>query len=188
MELPSKDTTEVVKNLITAGGIILGGIWAFWRWSLSEYIRRRRELPSFDGEMSARSANFKDGKEVLTVGCKWRNVGVVPLKVNTQATCFTLFDIPDGTQNGPIGPRLKNLRELFVRRPWEHWPGAILEPATNSELQAHFLVERGGTYVVSCRLEALTKPGALKQVWVREIVWKSAVDPEHTPPSMQVTS
>jgi hypothetical protein len=188
MDLFTKEGSEVAKNLATSGGLILGGAWAFWRWTLSEYLRMRKEIPSFDGELVARGADFSEEFEVLTASCKWRNVGVVPLPVNTQATRFTIHEVVEGTPEGPIGPRLQNMREVFVRRPWEHWASAILEPGTNSELQAHFLLARGGTYVVSCRLEAATRPGKDKQVWVREVVWHSDSDRTKAPQILQVTS
>ena len=169
--LPSKDDAETFQHLVTAVGVILAGAWAFWRWSLSEFLRRRREIPSFDGEISAFSVPVGERRVLLSVSCKWRNVGAVALPVNTKATSFTLYTVPNETPLGPVGPRMGNLRELFVRYPWEHWPGAILEPGTSSDFQAQFLVEAGRPYVVSCRLEAVTKPRSLKQVWVRELVW-----------------
>jgi hypothetical protein len=173
MDLPSKVTAETIQALVTSLGIVLTGAWAFWRWSLSEYLRQKREMPSFEGEMFARAVPHTEKQVVLTVSCKWRNMSAVPLNVNTQATKFTVFEVPNGTPLGPIGPRLGNLQERYVRKPWEHWPSAVLEPHTCSELQAHFLVEGNRPYVLACRLEADTKPNSSKQVWVRELVWIS---------------
>ena len=179
MELPSKDATETVKNVATAVALVVGGIWAFWKWSLSAYLRHRREMPSFEGEMTARvlsdASLSKANHAILTVTCKWKNVSAIPLNVNTKETRFTVFEIPPETPPGPVGPRLNNLKECFVRRPWEHWPSTILEPGTNSEVHAHFVVEEDKTYIIACRLEAVQAPKKQKQVWVRELVWSAKV-------------
>lgn len=173
MGLLSKDTAEIVESLVTAFAIVVGGGWAFWKWSLSEFLRRRREIPSFDGEIAARSVRLNAEKEAVTVYCRWRNCGSVPLSVNTKETRVTVYELPEGMPHGPFGPRLRNIPELHVRRPWEHWPTAVLEPETISEIQAHFTLPAGRVYVFACRLEAESKSGANKQVWVRELVWKS---------------
>lgn len=174
-ELPSKDQAAAIQSLVTSVGIVVGGGWAFWRWSLSEFLRRRSEIPSFDGAISAESIAVNEKQEVITVVCKWRNAGLVPLSVNTSETRVTAYLIPEQTELGPIGPRLNNLKELYVRKPWEHWPTTILEPGTTSEIQVHFLVEARCPYVFSCRLEAVSKPrSTTKQVWVRELVWRSS--------------
>ena len=173
MDLPTKEAAETIESLVTTVGIVAAGIWAFWRWSLSEFLRRRREIPSFDGTISAESVAVNERQEVITVTCTWRNAGTVPLNVNTKETRITAYLIPRDTPLGPIGPRLENLSELYVRRPWEHWPSTVLEPGTTSAIQAHFLVEARCPYVFACRLEAVAC-GKRKQVWVRELVWKSS--------------
>jgi hypothetical protein len=170
MDALSKDGAAIIKDLATVAALVIGGAWAFWRWSLSEYIRRRSEMPSFEGEITAYTVKAQQGRVTLSVSCKWKSLGGLPLDVNTQETRFTVYRIPDDLPPGPIGPRLKNLPELYVRRPWEHWPAAVLEPGTNSQLQAHFLVEPEQTLVVACRLEALHLRRKQKQVWVRELV------------------
>ena len=173
MELPGKDTADVIESLVTAVAIVVGGAWAFWKWSLSEFLRKQREIPSFDGEIAVRSIRLNDEKEAVTVYCKWRNCGSVHLDVNTKETRFTVYELPEAIPLGPFGPRLQNIPERYVRRPWEHWPSAVLEPETTSEIQAHFILSVGRAYVFACRLEAKSKPAADKQVWVRELVWKS---------------
>ena len=174
MDLPNKDTAETIEHLATAIGILLGGLWAFWKWSLSEFLRRRRESPAFYGKISGSSIFIGNNREVLTVVCEWENTSVVSLTVNTKETRFMVYEIPDDTLPGPIGPRLSNWPEKFVRRPLEHWPSTYFEAGTKSDLRAHFLFEVGRHYVIACRLEALTKPGEDKMVWVREFVWQSA--------------
>jgi hypothetical protein len=171
MELPSKDTAETIQALTTAAGIILAGGWAFWRWSLSEYLRRRREIPSFEGEMFARAVPLTQGLVVLTVSCRWKNTSPVPLDVNTEMTGFTVYKVPETAALGAIGPRLGNVDALYTRHSWKHWPTTVLEPHTCSEIQAHFVVEDKSAYVLVCRLEAVTKEGESKRVWARELVW-----------------
>jgi hypothetical protein len=97
MELPSKDTAETIQSLVTSLGIFVAGVWAFWRWSLSEFLRRRGEIPSFDGTISAESVAVNEQQEVITVICHWRNVGTVPLDVNTKETRITAYLIPKQT-------------------------------------------------------------------------------------------
>jgi hypothetical protein len=86
MSLPSHESAETIKDLATAAGILLGGGWAFWRWTFSEYLRRGREMPSIDGEITVRSVLIDDESELITVSCNWRNVSAIPLNVNTKET------------------------------------------------------------------------------------------------------
>lgn len=153
--------------------------------SLSEYLRRKREIPSFEGQLSYTTLHHIDGLAVVSLSCRWKNVGVTPLQVNTNETRFALYSLPVGLQSGPIGPRMNNLKEVHVRKPWEHWPSAVLEPGTNSDLQAHFLVEAGQTYVAMCRLEAVTPAKKPKQIWTRELVVISAPQPSNALPLCQ---
>src|SRR5882672_9660086 len=131
MDLPSKETAETIQALVTSVAVIIGGVWAFWRWSLSEYLRRKREIPSFEGQLSHAVAPVDERRVVLSLSCRWKNVGVVPLPVNTKETRFALYSIPEELPLGPVGPRMNNLTEVHIRRPWEHWPSAVLEPGTN---------------------------------------------------------
>jgi hypothetical protein len=172
MDMPTTETASSIQALVTSAGIILGGLWAFWRWSLSEYLRHRREIPSFEGDMTAGSVCMENGCVLVSVSCKWKNMSAVPLSVNTARTRVTVFDVPDSTQPGAVSPRLNNVVERHVRCPWEHWSDVVLEPHTCSELQAHFLVEEVGTYLLACRLEAVSKKNNPVQVWVRELIWR----------------
>jgi len=176
MELAPKDIAETVQAVVTTVALVVGGLWAFWRWSLSEYFRRKREIPSFEGLLTYSVAAIDDKRVVVSLNCRWKNVGVVPLAVNTQETRFAIYSIPDSCPVGAIGPRMQNLTEIHVRRPWEHWPSAVLEPGTNSDLQAHFLLEAGNILVAMCRLEANTPKGTMKQVWAREVVFQSTAN------------
>lgn len=116
MDLPSKDTAEAFQALVTSVAIVVGGAWAFWRWSLSEYLRRKREIPSFEGQLSHAVTELDTQRVVLSLSCRWKNVGVVPLPVNTKETRFALYAVPDPLPLGPLGPRLNNLTELYVRK------------------------------------------------------------------------
>jgi len=171
--LPSKDTAETIQSLVTTLGIILAGAWAFWRWSLSEYFRHRHDIPSFDGLIRHSCTRNTDSTVVLSVTCVWRNVGNLSLNVDTNETCFRLYSVPKELELGPIAPRMGMLPKIQERQPWDHWPNAVLEPKTESEFQAHFIVPKNMTFIVECRLVAKTNDPNLKQVWVREHVLES---------------
>lgn len=165
----STNTAEAIQAIVTSVGILFTGAWVFWKWSLSEFIRKRREIPSFDGDMHVKEYSSKTELKIISVSCVWRNVGSVPLAINSKTTRYRIFRIPETLGVGAFGPRMDNLEELHVRYPWEHWSDVILEPGTGSELQAHFLVEPHEPLLIECRLEGLKKKG---QVWVREIIFE----------------
>ncbi|GAA5217371.1 hypothetical protein ACFSJ3_18020 [Corallincola platygyrae] len=176
MEWPTLDQAKIIRELATAIGIVLGGAWAFWKWSLSEYFRHRHDMPSFDGEMSWSVAPYSKNQNILSVSCVWRNVGPIALPVNTQETRFTVYKLPETSENIAINTRHGNLVVYADNKPWQHWPEAVLEPATNSQLQSHFILEKGLSYIIVCRLEAVTKPGENKQVWTRDLSWNENVE------------
>ena len=176
MEWLTPNEAKVIKELVTAFGILFGGGWAFWKWSLSEYFRHRHDIPSFDGEISCKVAPYSANQNILSVSCIWRNVGPIALSVNTQETIFTVYKLPTDSLNGAVKTRYGSLDIYSDNKPWEHWPEAVLEPSTSSELQSHFILESGITYIIICRLVAVTRKLENRQVWVRETVWNEKVN------------
>lgn len=175
MDWLTPNEAKIIKELVTSFGILFGGGWAFWKWSLSEYFRHRHDIPSFDGEISCKVIPYSSNQNILSISCVWRNVGRIALLVNTRETRFTIYKLPHESSNCPVNIRHGLLEVYLENKPWEHWPEAILEPSTNSEIQSHFILESGITYVIVCRLVAVTKQNENKQIWVRELVWNDKV-------------
>ena len=48
----SIDDSEAIRNYAIAVGIFIGGIWALWRWVITEIWKYVHEEPDLDGQVS----------------------------------------------------------------------------------------------------------------------------------------
>jgi hypothetical protein len=139
------DLTKFITDWVPPIGIVAAGLFAFWRWGLSEWLRRQREIPSIDkGGMIAKGFPIDESKVWVQLDITWRNPGIVPFEVDTDLTKVDVFEIPDNLPVGPLKIRKGEITDLYEPR-YSHklFSGSRslkFEPGTESVIQCHFIL------------------------------------------------
>jgi hypothetical protein len=163
-----------VENAVASIAIIVGGLWAGWKWGYGEALRKRREYPDLDGALTAASVPLPGGKAYLTLQAVWRNPGPGPTTVCPEYSFVEQYEL--GTD-----PSLGSFRIA-------EYPGAtktvtvplhireyVMGPQTESVMTEHFVVVAGSVYAFSwhvCQGRMSRKDQSHSQC-IREIIWSS---------------
>jgi hypothetical protein len=81
----------VMKDVVTSAALVLGGGWAAWKWGYGETLRRRREMPSPDGTLTAAGVRLNDTTTAVTITAIWRNRGPLPIELCATHTAVDAF-------------------------------------------------------------------------------------------------
>ena len=165
--MPEPQLATIVKDWVTAAGIVIGGTWALWKWGFSEFLRRLREIPSLDGRMTAVPVPLSPKEVLVTFEALWRNRGQLPVPLDPARTGFKVYELDRAFAIGPLVPQLGATPANHTALPFVGLSGFLLEPATESVLQAHFVLRRGVPYLVRSELVA---PGG-NASWQRDLLW-----------------
>ena len=152
-------------------GVLIGGIWAIFRWIHEEKLRRLSSVPSIDGELSAACIHDGMSKDaIVTLTALWRNRGSFAVPIDPKWTQISVFELAAESPLGPI-----NLEKEFEEPSFRHFVYSevakiALEPKTDSKITTHFRLLEGRNYLFSWSL-AMADPGRPDvHVWNKELV------------------
>ena len=164
----------VIRNYATVAALLLVGSWAFWKWSFSEWLRRMKEVPSVDGELSTQFEPLNNGKIILSLRAIWRNCGENPVHIDHENVRVDVFLIPQDLPVGPINPKKDLGTPTFTIHPFLDMPGYVLEPQTDSLIKTHFVLEEEQTYFFRWKWYRSTKEHSnVVYAWTKELVYKT---------------
>ena len=164
----------VAENGIAPVALVVGGGWAAWKWQYLEGLRRRREMPAPDGELTATSVPFSDEKAYLSLHALWRNRGNLPIEVCAEHSfieyCELKGDPPVGSLRWGAASPLDDVKRVAV--PWDLF---VMEPQTESQLTEHFVVATGAVYAFRweiCLGDAPERKLYGHSTCHRELIWR----------------
>ena len=169
--------STIIKDYATAAALILGGIWALWKWGYGERLRHNREMASLDGTLTTSSVNLDDGKTAVTLHAIWRNRGPLPIQLCPQHTVVKVFQI--SRLSVPNRLTLKDgsgVPLLLSAKP--DWNVYIMEPNTDSIMHEHFILDSRSLY--GFKWTICLVPGSIPGqhaashlVCTRELIWRA---------------
>ena len=164
--------SEIIENYATAVAIIFTGAWALWRWGFEETRRRRREIPSLDGKLSATTTDLNGTKALITLVATWRNPGVLPVKLDIERTCVNVYELNENLELGRLSVS-DVLAPIYESCPLSDYAYYILEPSTDSILQEHFIFDKAKAYLIRWEIfQHVTNRSSLPYSWGRDLVWQ----------------
>jgi hypothetical protein len=139
---------DEIRDIAATIAIVLGVAGGAWKWFFEEWLRRRRDIPSLSGEISAKVMPFSDSRALLQIDSEWTNNGNFPAHIDPNTLEVNIYLIKPDTQVGfmksgrPPGPRVAKIL------PRKKWIGYFFEPKTKSMVQTVAVVETARSYLV----------------------------------------
>jgi hypothetical protein len=178
------------KDAITAIATVLAVVLAAWKWFFQEWLRRRQEIPSIDGDIELELVASIGNNVGLFLNTIWNNKGTVPIYLNTRKTAFEVYEID--TSIAPVaidqaeraakhriphvvdtvGDNVKAARMVLQFHPIKDARWFMLEPKTKSRIQASMILSRDCVYEVRCLIVA----GRADQNWFRKKLFSTMRD------------
>ncbi len=162
-----------IEGGVTSIAIVVGGLWAGWKWGYGEALRRRRELPDLDGTLSATTVSLPGGRTCLALQSVWRNPGPGPIRVCPDHSFVEQYelgtDLPLGGFRITECPGIKKISVV----PWRYH-AYIMGAQTESVVTEHFIVPVGPVYAFTWRICLGRVPsGDRHPQCSRELIWGS---------------
>jgi hypothetical protein len=188
ISMTASDWTAEMDNIVTSAALIIGGIWAGYRWGYTEWQRKRREQPDLDGTLTASSVPLPGGKAYLTLQAAWRNPGPLPIWMCPEHSFVEQYALPGDPP--AVGFRLEHVVLLGdplagslkldgcpgaarISRIPLTWPKYKMGPNTVSNIIQPFVVTAGSVYVfnwVIC-LGAISRKNQNHSWCNRDLIW-----------------
>ena len=119
-------------------------MWAFWKWGYGEKLRKRREMCSPDGTLTATAVPLDASRMIVTLTALWRNRGDLPIEPCPEHSMVQMFTIDRSVPLGSL--RLKEPMVSEFATATAPWRSYVMEPNTDSTMHEHFVVESGSDY------------------------------------------
>jgi hypothetical protein len=95
-----------IKDWLTSAAIVSGGLWALWRFSHSEWLRRRGEVPSLEGSsVGPEVLAIDDDRVIVSLRWSWRNTGTVPVYIDSESSFVVVHRLPGEVDGLFLDPR-----------------------------------------------------------------------------------
>lgn len=89
---------------ITAAAAAAGACFAIWKWGFEEWLRRRRELATLDGDIAVTLVPADSDTVCVFVESIWNNKGSVPVFLNPGACTVRVYELDVGEVPRAIDP------------------------------------------------------------------------------------
>jgi hypothetical protein len=147
-----------VKDWLTSVAIVVGGAWAMWLFGHAEWLRRRSEIPTLEGNSFAPEiVALADGCAVASLRWTWRNAGSRPVYVDGERSIVEVYRLT-GNIGEFVDPRQHKetlaSHKIAVHYPLKGYGFYLLEPNTNSSILTLPILPLGEAFIARHRLVA----------------------------------
>ncbi len=147
-----------VKDWLTSLAILVGGVWAVWRFGHEEWLRNRAEIPTLEGNSSTPEiCSFGADLVAVSLRWTWRNAGTRPVYVDSERSFVEIYHLA-GEGGKFVDPRQH--KEMFTPfKVGSHYPLKgygfyMLEPTTSSSMLTVPILPVGEAFIARHRLYA----------------------------------
>jgi hypothetical protein len=170
-----------VKDWLTSAAIVVGGGWAMWRFGHAEWLRRRAEIPSLEGNSSTSEiCSFGNDRVAVSLRWSWRNVGTRPVHVDDMRSFVEVYRLA-GDVGSFVDPRQQKetltALKVGVHHPLKGYGFYMFEPNTTSTMLTVSILPVGEVFIARHRLYANRKEhptgGEWQYSWERWQVFRT---------------
>jgi hypothetical protein len=151
-----------IKDWIPPIGILVGGIWIFFKWYHGEKLRKQKERTAVDGELIYQSFSLSEDKYILIFNAHWDNKSPLPFKADTHNSGLDIFKINNNIPLGGLDLRVnkETLGDAVVEvRPFQKLKSLVIEPNAQANFQHMAVLEKGYIYLARYKLYRATDKG-----------------------------
>jgi hypothetical protein len=128
-----------------------------WRFGHAEWLRRRAEIPSLEGNSSPpKICHVADGRVAVSLRWTWRNAGSRPVHVDDERSFVEIYRLAADIGNF-VDPRQQALAKVPVHYPLKGYGFYILEPSTTSSMLTVPILPVGEAFIARNTLYARRK-------------------------------
>jgi hypothetical protein len=167
--MPEVTLAGEVKDWVTSVAIIVGGGWALWRFGHAEWLRRRAEIPSLEGNSTTPDlCAIPDDRVAVSLRWTWRNAGTRPVHIDDEKTFVEIYRLV-GEGGAFVDPRqqrhaMDSLKVGF-HHPLKGYGFYILEPGTTSSLLTVPILPSGEAFIARNRIYAQKEQHPTGAAW-----------------------
>ena len=192
-----KDVLTGLSGLFVAASAVAGATLAAWKWYFEERIRRSREIQTIDGSVSVEIVKNNENSIAVFVDSQWNNKGTLAIFADVKTTVFRIFIIDtvefpvsiDAKENytkadacdlqSPAQGESQCAKLALTVRPIQNTDMFILEPGTESRIQASIVLRKGPLYELRATLVTHSGPdsSAPDLFWFRRKLFDSDPKP-----------
>lgn len=137
-----RNITTITRDITTILAIVVGGIWAWYKWGYSENIRRKKELSAIDGTLNYEVTELNEKQVIISFEALWRNKGVLAVELEDDKSFLIGRKLDaDNINEG----ELLTSKKHDIKAPLFSG-GYILEPKTDSIMQKQIIVSKNDIY------------------------------------------
>lgn len=151
--------SEIVANWATSAGIVLGGGWAIYKWSFSEWLRKRHRIPSLQSSADVEIVRSVGEESLVSIDANWHNTSEIPIEVDIKWTRVVIYEMGDEMpKTGPVYYPTEIGKEMFHIKPLKTWTWFTLEPGTENKISALCSLPKGKEFWAVCKLRRKLSP------------------------------
>ena len=160
---------QFIKEWIPSIGVIIAGLWIFFKWLYEEKLRQKKEMPSLDGKLTAVVIPLGKYKKLITIEALWNNRSPLPIYMDLNKCKIDIYEISDNlkletpslTLKSDLGQPICSYKFLLNMVEVDYF----FEPNTQSTIINHFVLANG---VYGIRM--ILHSGLKGQMWWKEII------------------
>ena len=150
---------------ITSATMVVGGVWALFRWANPLRRNMSTNAEVADGDISVEAISAEKKGIVVSVKGVWNNRGDFIIELKPAECLVSVYELQD---NLTFGELANPNGQHWKQNPLAGRNRCELEPKTCSTFRAHFLLPPGRLYLIKW-----TMPSISGYRWSRDIVWKA---------------
>jgi hypothetical protein len=137
-------------------GVLLAAFLGIWKWGFEESLRKRREVPSVQGELSSSITRHTTDTAIVSILATWATKSPARVEVDVERTSIAVFRIP---AEHPIGSLIVNPESVeAVARvfPFRNLNRLSFGPNNEHTYASNFILKVSQRYLIRWRLYIIT--------------------------------
>ena len=160
------DTINIIRDWITSGAVLVGGLWALWKFGYAERRLRKKEMPAVTGYSSAKQVKSTGANAFVDFRSRWKNHSPLPVTIDPEKISVDVYPIKVADKPGFVNIPDELDEPEHSAHPFHGYKELLLEPGTDSLFNAYATLERERVYLV--RWTITQKAGADPYFWDAE--------------------
>jgi hypothetical protein len=137
-------------------GVLLAALLGIWKWGFEESLRRRKEVPSVQGELSSSITRHTTDTAIVSILATWATKSPARVEVDVERTCIAVFRIPAEHSIGSLIVTPESVEAVARVFPFRNLNRLSFGPNNEHTYASHFILKVNQRYLIRWRLYIVT--------------------------------